>query len=625
MQPWAGDCSVASRAAGVAQMRSAAPRRSWRMRWAASGQPPRIVTATLLAVSSTMGPEVAEALSVFSGSSASSGRVVVARSASWGSDNSSRWPVAQRQESLRGYGGARYPDDDPLATWEDYEEQGRLGAACDPGGSVVSQCGRNLVCRQGICRRCIEDDECPSLHRCLGVKFGNGHCERIEQKAWERAFTDPYEGLCTFAIFFASALAAAAGTGGGGMFVPLLVSLSGLKAENAVPLSQAMILGGSIINLSVFLSQRHPEVRQEPVIDYDCVVLLEPMLCLGVMCGVLVNQISPQWLLLLLLTLSLGLALYRTGTKGIKQLHAERAAAARAAEAANQPAQGAPATPIPQEPQTSSTRRRRQRSCFDMLVSEDFLELTNKKAWQVIGTVVVWLSMLASSFHGLSVCSWKFAGFLVQIAGILLFCTFVAGRRIQRTAAEAVEAGGPGKGPFDWTAKGPLHFPMVAFGAGFLGGLLGIGGGMIMSPVLVEVGMHSEAVQATTAVFVFLSSSLATIQFARLKQHVWHYVVWYGSVTVVATILGQYLCDIYVRKHKRYSLITIAICGVLLGSLSALLFIGIGQVIEDFYMGKQMWFAFGRLCNRDGGGIFAVDVAPADSWPTDLPRWRDRR
>merc|ERR1719277_289393 len=169
----------------------------------------------------------------------------------------------------------------------------------------------------------------------------------------------------------------------------------------------------------------------------------------------------------------------------------------------------------------------------------------------------------------------------------------------------------PRKGSaLDWTGgasgiQGILKYPMAAFGAGFLGGLLGLGGGIIMSPVLVEVGMHSEAVQATTALFVFLSSSLATIQFARLKLHVWHYVLWYGSVCVLATILGQHLCDIYVRKNKRYSLITLAISGVLLASLSALLFIGVGQVFEDFYMGRQMWFATERLCNRDGAGILA--------------------
>merc|ERR1719277_541108 len=108
-----------------------------------------------------------------------------------------------------------------------------------------------------------------------------------------------------------------------------------------------------------------------------------------------------------------------------------------------------------------------------------------------------------------------------------------------------------------------MRFPIIAFAAGFLGGLLGLGGGIILSPVLLEVGMHSEAVQATTAVFVFLSSSLATIQFAVLQQHVWHYVLWYGGVTTVATLFGQQLCEVYVRRKKRYSMITLAIAGVL--------------------------------------------------------------
>merc|ERR1719444_452809 len=106
--------------------------------------------------------------------------------------------------------------------------------------------------------------------------------------------------------------------------------------------------------------------------------------------------------------------------------------------------------------------------------------------------------------------------------------------------------------------------PAVALGAGFLGGLLGLGGGVIVGPVLLELGMHSEAVQATTAAFVFLSSSLATVQFALLSQHIWHYALWYGLIVGFATILGQYVCTEVVQKRKRYSAITLSIAGVLL-------------------------------------------------------------
>lgn len=520
-------------------------------------------------------------------------------------------PFLRKQQSLRAFGHARYPGNRPLPTWDEMEEGGHLGAHCDPAGNTAVHCGESLVCRRGLCRHCEVDSECPSLHHCVRKALSeSSHCRPIPEKAWARAFTDPFEFLCTLAIFFASALAAAAGTGGGGMFVPLLVSLSGLKADKAVPLSQCMILCGSVVNLAVFLSQRHPKARPEPVIDYNCVVLMEPMLCLGVTIGVMVNQICPEWLLLLLLCWTLGLALWRTASKGVRQLRGELAAEASASQK--------PASPTPR----SEVVITRIESWRAHLVLHDFLELTNRKAWQVILTVVIWLVMLASSFHGIGVCTGKFALFLLQVSGLLSFCTFIAARRIRKEAAPVDAA--VAEGPVDWTGgptssgSGVVVFPLAAFGAGFLGGLLGLGGGIVMGPVLLEVGMHSEAVQATTAVFVFLSSSLATIQFARLRQHVWHYALWYSAVTVAATVLGQKLCQVLVRQKGRYSLITLSIAGVLLASLCALSVIGLAHVREDFRMGRQMWFSMEHLCNKGSLGIVAVDILPAQKWPSDL-------
>lgn len=261
---------------------------------------------------------------------------------------------------------------------------------------------------------------------------------------------------------------------------------------------------------------------------------------------------------------------------------------------------------------------RSDRTCFDTLVSRDLIKLTNMKAWQLVVIVVVWLAVLASSFHGFPPCSWQFAAFLAQISVMLLFITYVTAIRMQKLNAEDPEMAA--RAPIDWLAHGLFKYPLIAFAAGFLGGLLGLGGGIVLGPVLLEVGMHSEAVQATTAVFVFLSSSLATIQFARLGQTVWHYAVWYGFVAVSGTILGQWICEVYVRKRGKYSLITLSIAGVLLASLSALLFIGIGQVMEDMYMGREMGFSWKNLCNG-GSKIVSWDLAPADHWPSDLERW----
>ena len=53
-----------------------------------------------------------------------------------------------------------------------------------------------------------------------------------------------------------------------------------------------------------------------------------------------------------------------------------------------------------------------------------------------------------------------------------------------------------------WSRRNAMHYPSYAVFAGILGGLVGIGGGMILGPLLLELGLHSRAVSATSATAV---------------------------------------------------------------------------------------------------------------------------
>jgi len=500
----------------------------------------------------------------------------------------------RHEHRFQPFGNPRYPDEHPELTWIDLvgHSRGKLGHVCEPGGSA-RQCGGKLVCRRGVCRHCVATRECQSLEVCLKTMSGNNLCVPEEKKAWEKVFTDPYHMLCSVLIFFSSVLAAAAGTGGGGIFVPVLILFASLKAETAVPLSQCMIFWGSLCNLVLFVAQRHTTAESQPKIDYDCVVLFEPMLVLGVTFGVLFHRMSPQWFLLLLLCITLIIALWRTASKGFKQRAAETLLQQQAVELKTSP---------------------RDPDQFDSLrYFAAISAITSPKSAQIGGIVFVWVLMFLGSFHGLSACTWQFGAFFATMATVLMLCTIVAAFCIITRPEKSPKA-------VDWTAGssnstlGIYTYPAIAFGGGFLGGLLGLGGGVVMSPVLLEVGMHSESVQATTAVIVFISSSLATLQFALLNQIVWHYALWYSSITIVATFLGQHLCEVYVRRTGRYSLITLSIAGVLLFSLVALTFVGSRNVIADYTYGQQMWWSTARLCEGGRLGILDVDVTPAQAW-----------
>merc|ERR1719386_232336 len=106
-------------------------------------------------------------------------------------------------------------------------------------------------------------------------------------------------------------------------------------------------------------------------------------------------------------------------------------------------------------------------------------------------------------------------------------------------------------GLLEWTPTTMWLYPLLAVVAGFLGGFLGIGGGIIMGPLLLELGMSAEANQATTAMFVFLSSSLATVQFVVLGKTMPQFVFWFTTWVIVSTFIGQTLIDYMLRRYKR--------------------------------------------------------------------------
>jgi uncharacterized membrane protein YfcA len=70
-----------------------------------------------------------------------------------------------------------------------------------------------------------------------------------------------------------------------------------------------------------------------------------------------------------------------------------------------------------------------------------------------------------------------------------------------------------------WSLSAPLLLELVALGvfAGFLAGLLGIGGGMLMVPILTMV-FDGEGVAADAAVKMAIATSMATIMFTSLSS-----------------------------------------------------------------------------------------------------------
>ena len=117
----------------------------------------------------------------------------------------------------------------------------------------------------------------------------------------------------------------------------------------------------------------------------------------------------------------------------------------------------------------------------------------------------------------------------------------------------------PADGAVTWHLTQALFYPLFCISAGILAGLLGVGGAIVTSPVLLEMGVSVPVVTSTTAALLFATSSSSTAQYAvsGILSPL------YGVIFFLLGLLGALAvtCGIarLAVKYKRYSVLLLSI------------------------------------------------------------------
>jgi uncharacterized membrane protein YfcA len=454
-----------------------------------------------------------------------------------------------------------------------------LKCAMDKHGS----CGESLVCKEGLCSHCTSNKECPDKFACI-EKIDLLPAQMCVPRDLVEHWTH-YDMVCTILIVLTAALSASAGLGGGGVYVPLTVLLVGLKTSEAVPLSQTMVFAGSIVNVVMLVGDRHPTKPERPKIAYDIVMLLNPGLAFGVTVGVIAHLVTPVWLTLACLFVTLIYAFHKSFARG-RKLYAKETEDEKAAAAAEASNGGAGAGEESQAllPGGSGDPAKTILNVEEARKREASVAETVKVAKQVSMIVLCWMASLMINLMHPERCSqshWMQLAMLLVVAGVFTLCAV----RVTNLHNDDLDMKGSG-----------MKYSAMAFLAGFLGGFLGIGGGLVMGPVLLELGLLPEVSQATTALFVLLSSSLGTAQFVLLGKEMPYFVLWYTFWVAISTIAGQMMSDRIVRVYKRTSFIVFAVCGVVFMSAVMMIWVGASEVMDNIETGRNMGFNFAGVC-----------------------------
>jgi uncharacterized membrane protein YfcA len=140
-----------------------------------------------------------------------------------------------------------------------------------------------------------------------------------------------------------------------------------------------------------------------------------------------------------------------------------------------------------------------------------------------------------------------------------------------------------------WSTNLFIKFPLYAFISGVMAGLLGIGGGLILGPLLLELGLHPIVSTATSNFLVLFTSSSTSLQFILLGMMNFDYGIACTVASTVGSFVGTIVIQNIVKRTKRNSYLIFTLALVLGISTIFVPAHTLLKMISDISIGKNIW------------------------------------
>lgn len=372
------------------------------------------------------------------------------------------------------------------------------------------------------------------------------------------------------------------------------------KSRAEIKTSEEEYLGSNVAkNGSEENNQRQFYTR--PLIDFDMALFLAPMEMAGAVLGVIVQALMPNWLFLSLAVLVLAvtsLKTYQKFSSSYKEDREKQEATILAEEEDDKSGEKSVgegsvedemrmpevATKAVEDNELKLSMRRK-------LLAEDARQYPAEKLFYLL---ILWVGLAIITFLKGGKGVESLVGITCKSPWFAIFITFqflwtfgfaaVFGMKLLKRHELKVSCHYPlHQNDVMWDAGKLRFYASFTFVAGVVAGLIGIGGGMVLGPLMLVLGIHPRVSSATTATMIVLTSSSVAIMFVTSGLVPWKYALFFFCICFCGAIVGKKYIDAYVKRTGMASILI----GIL-ATIIALATIGC-FVILLINLGKADW------------------------------------
>jgi uncharacterized membrane protein YfcA len=383
-------------------------------------------------------------------------------------------------------------------------------------------------------------------------------------------------------------VAAGGGIGGGGILVPIYILVMGFSPKHAIPLSNITVFGGAVANTVLNAQKRHP-LADRPMVDWDLILIMEPLTIAGALMGAFLNKLLREEVLVVMLVLLLSFTAYNTLKKAIKMYKIETIHLERERQKENEltamKLENLMEEEVEAEDELLADNDNDDNEVMEeveinhelnqLLQEEKTAPRRNIYILIMLFITILTMNLLKGGGAFKSPLGIKCGGrgfwianasMLLLIVGISIWVKYYLMDRHERKVRcgyKYVE------GDIRWDGHATTLYPLICTLAGFFAGMFGVGGGIVKGPLMLAMGVHPKVSSASSAVMILFTSFTATSSFIAFGLLIYDYAFICLLVGYFATYVGQVALYYLMSKYERNSYIAFSIGGVVL--LSALL------------------------------------------------------
>ena len=379
--------------------------------------------------------------------------------------------------------------------------------------------------------------------------------------------------------------------------------------HEAIPLSKIVIFTGSLSSFFLNLKLKHPN-RNSKALDYNLIILICPNLLFGTILGVTLNKILPNLIIIFLLTILLFYNTYKTTLMGIKQYNEENENE-NILNTNNNLNKNSSKDQINNNNNfntinnSNNNLNNYNNNQFDPILDEINKEIEKDNIflrWDKLKFVIIpflvmaFLSILRETTALVPKCSFLYWFIFLSFFIFALIINYISYLHVQHEYNYRNSLGFPyDQKDIKWSFSQSISIALIGLISGFIAGTIGIGGGVVLGPILLSYGIFPVVSTVTTNFLVLLTSSSTSLQF--ILSNMMNYQ--YAFVSIIFSILGSYvgtkIIHHYFTKSGRQSLLIFALVLVIGSSALILPISSIISTLDDIEKGIDI-FRFNSPC-----------------------------